>query len=326
MRLRLVLFPLAVLLVAGGLAVYAARNGPEEPPKARPTGAGPGAIPPPVKEEPFTVDNVRVEVVPVVESFPARVSAPEAIEVRTTLRNAPVEKVLVRAGETVKKGQLLVKMSGAALERALEAARKDGDAKTAALAEEGLANLEVRSPADGVVHLIDARSGEVPLVSKTRGPLPLLVLFDWTRTSFEGNAPASIAGFLGGAPELFVRVGAGKPVRAKITRRGEPAADGSVAIEAVPLEPPADLPEPGQDAWIQVLTGTKEAFVVERAAIREEGGRTVVHVVDAARRRTVRPVVVGAQAASGRVAVSGLDRFEQVAVWPASSHHPGGKS
>ena len=326
MRLRLVLFPLAVLLVAGGLAVYASRSGPEEPPKVRSTGGGPGAIPPPVKEDPFTVDNVRVEVVPHVESFPARMNAPEAIEVRTTLRNAPVEKVLVRAGESVKKDQVLVKMSGAALERALEAATKAGDAKTAALAKEGLANLEVRSPADGVVHQIDASAGEIPIVSPTRGPLPLLVLFDWTRTAFQGSAPASIAGFLVGDPEIYARVGPGKPVRAKITKRGEPAADGSVAIEAVPLEPPAVLPAPGQEAWLQVLTVTKEAFVVERAAIREEGGRTVVHVVDAARRRTVRPVVVGAEAASGRVAVSGVDRFDQVAVWSASpTHGPGGK-
>ena len=326
MRLRLVLFPLAVLLVAGGLAVYASRGGTEAPPTVRATGTGPGAIPPPVKEEPFTVDNVRVEVVPIVESFSARVSAPEAIEVRTTLRNVPVEKVLVRAGESVKKDQVLVKMSGAALERALEAAKKAGDAKTEALAREGLANLEVRSPADGVVHQIDARAGEIPLVSPTLGPRPLLVLFDWTRTAFEGSAPASIAGFLVGDPALFVRLGPGKPVRAMIRKRGEPAADGSVPIEAVPLDPPVVVPTPGQEAWIQVLTGTKEAFVVERAAIREEGGRTVVHVVDAARRRTVRPVVVGAEAASGRVAVSGVDRFEQVAVWAASAaHHPGGK-
>ena len=325
MRLRLVLPPLVVVLVAGGLAVYASRGGHEEPPPVRP-GPIPGAIPPPVKEDPFTVDNVRVEVVPRLESFPARVNAPEAIEVRTTLRNAPVEEVLVRAGQAVKKDQLLLRLSGAALARALEAAKKAGDAKMEALAAEGLANLEVRSPADGVVHQIDARIGEVPLVSKTRGPLPLLVLFDWTRTAFEGNAPASIAGFLKGDPEVYVRLGSGRPARAMITKRGEPAADGSVAIEAVPLDPPTVVPAPGQEAWIQVLTGTKEAFVVDRAAIREEAGRTVIHVVDAARRRTVRPVVVGAEAASGRVAVSGVDRFEQVAVWPAgSSRGPGGK-
>jgi hypothetical protein len=323
MRPRVVLAPLAVLLVGGvlWLALPTGRGGAAPPtsPAADPVRKAPAA--PRESEEEFDVAPVRVEMVPRVESFPARVRAPDATEIHTTLRNTPVEEVLVRRGQAVKKGDLLVKMNGASLERALEAAKKSGDAATEAKARDALANLEVRSPVDGVVHLVEASRGEIPIVAK-KGPLPLLVLFDWTRLSFDGTAPGPVAGFLTDDAELFVNVGTGRPARAMIVKRSAPAPDGSVAIEAVPLDPPPVAPASGTTVMLEVRTGQSEAFVVDRAAIREEGGRTVVDVVDAARRRTVRPVVVGGEAPSGRVAVSGVDRLEQVAVWRRKSPVP----
>lgn len=324
MRPRVVLAPVVVLLVGGVLWLMMPGGQGGAPPASAPTppaGGSVGHAPAPPREEEFDVQPVRVESVPRVESFPARVRAPDATEIHTSLRNTPVEDVLVKRGQAVKKGDLLVKMNGASLERALEDAKKTGDAALEAKARDALANLEVRSPVDGVVHLVEASRGEIPIVTK-RGPLPLLVLFDWTKLAFDGTAPGAVVGFLKDDAELFVNVGTGRPARARIVRRSEPAADGSVAVEAVPLDPPPFAPASGSTVTLEVRTGQAEALVVDRAAIREEGGRTFVDVVDAARRRTARPVVVGAEAPSGRVAVSGVDRLEQVAVWRSKSPAP----
>jgi len=322
MRLRLVLPPLIVLLVAGGLAVLGSRwDGAAPPPEPAP-GPRAAAAPGPPRDS-WSARAVRPATLPQVESVPARVRAPAAVEVHGAVPNTPVAEVLVRAGDAVKEGQVVVRMSGAALERALAAAKEAGDAAAEAKARDALARLEVRSPADGVVHLVECSRGEIPLVTKS-GPLPLLVLFDWRSAVFEGSAPAAVAGFLRDGAEVLVRVGKGLAVRAKVIRRGEPAADGSVAIEAAPVAPPPVVPEPGEAAEIQVVTGSREVLVVPRAAVREEGGRTVVHVVSVTEELSRRHVVVGADAdaGGGDVEVSGVDRFESVAVWRAGAAGP----
>jgi threonine dehydrogenase-like Zn-dependent dehydrogenase len=75
------------------------------------------------------------------------------------------------------------------------------------------------------------------------------------------------------------------------------------------------VPEPGGEATIQVVTGTRDVLVVPRVAVRTEHGRSFVHVIPASGKQEAREVVVGSPAPEGRVEVSGVRKGESVAVW-----------
>jgi len=308
MRARLVVPPLLVLLTAGFLAIrHRGVGGPAPPPPPPPP-------PPAPVDEPHDVAPVRLQSIPRTESFPARVRAPERVEVFCPVPLTPVEDVRVKPGQAVKQGEVLFRMSATTWEKERVRARAAGDAKAAEEAEKNLASLEARSPVEGVVFLVEAVRGERPILARS-GPRPLVVLFDWRKLSFEGIAPPAAADLLSRKAPVFVRIGKDVLVPAGEVRAGQPAADGSLPVEILLDRPPATAPGPEDPAEIHVASGTKEVAVVPVRAVRQEGGRPVVHVVDVVGRLTPRQVVLGALLPGDLVEVSGLDRFESVAVW-----------
>jgi multidrug efflux pump subunit AcrA (membrane-fusion protein) len=316
MNARVLVLPAVVLAAAGGLALWA-RNRPV-PESPAPPGAGttvaPGAGGAGKAPAKFRPQPIRRQVVPKTEKVPARIRAPEPERILPTLRSTQVEEVHVRAGQAVKKGDLLVTFQDAGWRRALEKARKDGDAALAAEAEAALGNLEVRAPRDGIVHAVEARRGEIP-IRRGDGPLPLVVLFDWRTLSFEGNAPASLGEFLREDEPIWVRAGGGVRVPAAIVRKGVPDAEGSLPVTARPLEPPDSLPGPGDEAFLEVATGTKEVFVVPQAAVRTVDGQPTVSIVTVTGETVPRRVTLGDIHPGAWIEVSGVAPPDSVAVW-----------
>lgn len=320
MRARLVVPPLLVLLTAGFLAVrHASRGRTAPPPPPPPTGgaeeAAKGGRP---EDEPHKVVNVRTETIPRTESFPARVHTPERVEVFCPVLLTPVEDVLVTPGQAVNAGETLFRMSAAPWERELARARGAGDAKAVAEAEKALSSLEARAPVDGVVFQVDAIRGERPILHRS-GPRPLVVLYDWRKLSFEGTAPRAVAELLARKAPVFVRIGKEIPVPAGEVRTGEPGEDGSLPVEVWLGGPPTAAPGPEDPAEILVATGLKEVPVIPVRAVRFEGGRPVVYVVDVLEKLHPRTVVLGTLLPGGRIEVSGLDRFDSVAVWESDA-------
>ena len=312
MNARVVVIP-AVVVLAGGAIALLARD-PAKPPSTGPT-------PPPAQVQDTGIpkgewhpQNLRFHLGPKTERVPCKVRAPEPISVFPPVRATPVESVPVLEGQAVRKGDLLVTFSAAQWQRALAVAEKSGDAAAAAEARRGLANLEVRAPGDGIVYSLGARRGERPL--ETRGaPLPIVVLFDWRKLTYEATAPAALAEILARNPQVFVGSGKEFLVEGEIAVNGPAAADGSIPLVLRPKAAPRSLPEPGGAAEIHVVVGTEELPVVPATAIRKEGGRSVVYIVTITADLVRRPVVVGTPLGDGFVSVSGVAKGESVAVW-----------
>jgi hypothetical protein len=308
---RVVLLPLAVLLVGGGIALLGGRRAPVKPPADV---KAPPAVKQGIPEGEWHPQNVRTEMVPRTEKFPCRVLSPDPFEVTSAVRDTPVEKVLVREGEAVRKGDVLIVFADSQWKRALDAAVKARDDGKAAEARRMLDSLEVRTPADGIVYSLNVRRGERPFLTKGE-PLPLAVLYDWTKLSFEGTAPASLAEILAKGPLVFVRPGKGVPVEAEILRNGPVAADGSIPLVLRPKYAPGTVPEPGAEGEIHVVVGAKEVNVVPTTAVRMEGGRPVVYVVTITGDLVLRPVTLGFPVAGRFIEVSGVEKRESVADW-----------
>ena len=176
MNPRAIVLPLAVLAVAGGIALLSRGKAPPPPPAPGPAVHPPAADGLPKGEyEPW---NTRVQVAPTTERIPCTVRAPQPITILPTVGLTPVDTILVREGQAVRKGDLLLTFSAAPWERALAAAEKAGDRPRAEEARRALASLEVRSPMDGIVYALNARRGERPLELNGQ-PGPLVVVFDW---------------------------------------------------------------------------------------------------------------------------------------------------
>jgi biotin carboxyl carrier protein len=321
MNARVVAFPLLVLLVGGGVA-YLCR--PRTPPGAPLPGSPPiQDVPAPAhgggdggakKDRPFKAYPVRKGEVPKVERFPARVRTPDAVPVRTALTTTPVERVLVREGDAVKKGDVVARMLGATYERALAAAEKAGDPEAAAKAREALKSLDVVAPADGIVYRVDAREGERPLL-RNGVPLPLVTLYDWRQLSYEGTAPVELAELLRAGAEVFVQAGKEFPVAAKVEKALPPDGKGGIPLEVRPTAAPERVPEREGDAQICVATGKREVNVVPAGAVRMVDGRPTVDVVGLTGGVTARNVVVGLPSKGGFLEVSGVEMGESVAVY-----------
>jgi multidrug efflux pump subunit AcrA (membrane-fusion protein) len=185
MNPRVVLLPLAVLLVGAGIAILSKGRAPAPAPvdgkgPAPPADGKSGAAG--VPTGPWHAQNIRTHLVPSTERIPCRVLAPEPVTLLPTIASTPVETIVVREGQAVRKGDVLLTFSGAQWERARAAAEKSGDAGKLAEAKRALASLEVRAPGDGIVYAMNARRGERPL-SLNGTPSPLVVLFDWRQLS-----------------------------------------------------------------------------------------------------------------------------------------------
>jgi len=317
MNARILVFPLIVLLVGAGIGLWQGRESRPAAPAAAVPPAGAGAHGGGAGEAPgkdWRLDLVRKATRPKTEGFPARVVMPEAIPVVPAVVQAPVEKVLVHEGDVVKKGDLLCTLLGATYERALAAAEKAGNAPEVERAKKNLASLEVRAPEAGIVYRVDARPGERPILRDGR-PLPLVVLFDWRRLSYEGTAPASLADHLAAGAEVLVQSGKEFPVSATVEKSGPPAPDGGIPIRVRPAAPPSSVPDAAAGAEILVVVGRKEVLFVPRKALRTADGRTVVYVVSVTEELVPSPVVPGLSMPEGYVEVSGVESGEGVAVW-----------
>jgi biotin carboxyl carrier protein len=320
MNARAVAFPVAVLAVGAGIALLyrdgSPPAGPSGPPPVADDAADAHGAPAPVprKDRPHKVHPVKKREVPKVERIPARVRTAEAVLVRPSVVNTPVERVHVREGDAVKKGQVLVRMLGTTFERALAAAEKAGDAEAARKAKESLAALDVVAPADGIVYRVDARDGERPLL-RDGAPLPLVTLYDWKQLSWEGTAPAELADLLKAGAEVFVQTDKGPPVPAKVEKAHPADGKGGIPLEVRPLEPPERVPEKDGEARICVATGTQVVNVVVGAAVEMVEGRPTVFVVSLTGEVTPRNVVVGIATRDGYVQVSGVEVGESVAVY-----------
>jgi len=196
MNVRVLAFPLAVLLVAGGVALVARGEAPAAPP-APPAIRDDSGNGKPKPRGAWHPQNVRVVQGPKTEKFPCRVRAPEPLDVLPGLRGTPVEKILVKEGDAVTKGDVLLTFLAAPWERALAAAEKARDEKGIAEAKSALASLEVRAPADGIVYAVNARRGEMPILGRER-PIPLVIRRSRGRCHADGvtrpRRPARSAG------------------------------------------------------------------------------------------------------------------------------------
>lgn len=320
MNARAFAFPVAVLAVGAGIALLyrdgAPPEGPPGPPPVTdqpdPAHGAPQQVP--RKDRPFKPHPVKKREVPKVERIPARVRTAEAVLVRPSLLTTPVERVLVREGDAVKKGQVLVRMLGTTFERALAAAEKAGDAAAVAKAKESLAALDVVAPSDGIVYRVAARDGERPLL-RDGAALPLVTLYDWRQLSWEGTAPAELADLLKAGAEVFVQSDKGPPVPAKVEKAHPADAKGGIPLEVRPIAPPERVPEKDGEARICVATGTQVVNVVPGVAVETLEGRPTVFVVSITGEVTPRNVVVGIATKDGYVQVSGVEVGESVAVY-----------
>jgi hypothetical protein len=314
MNARVLLLPAAVVAVGGILWIAFPARAPGTAP------AGPaGPAPPPARKAPdarrFHPEPVRPTTLPKTEKVPCVARGPKPVPLYAPVAKTPVETIHVRPGQAVRKGDPLVTFLDAGWKRALEAARKAGKPEEIAAAEKALASLVLASPADGVVHSVDARHGEIPLVSTIHGPTPVATLFDAAALSLEGSAPGELAPFLAVGAVMPASTPGARPFPVRIESLGAPGPDGTLPFVARPLEPPEVAPDPGGPATLEVVTGKQEALVVPRAALRQEEGRTVVHVIPVQGEPVPRPVVVGLPVAGDRVAVTNVRLGESVAVW-----------
>jgi biotin carboxyl carrier protein len=310
MNLRVVVLPLAVLAVAGGIALVGRGKAPVPAPVPAPHAPAAGGLP----KGDYKPYRARIRVAPTTERISCTVRAPQPISVPPTVGLTPVETILVREGQAVKKGDVLLTFSPAPWQRSLAAAEKAGDRVKADAARRALASLEVRSPMDGIVYSLSARRGERPLEVDGQ-PSPVVVLFDWRLLTYEASASAALSEILAKNPQVFVETGKGRLVEAEIVVNGPAAADGSIPLVLRPRTAPPWVPEPGAKGEVAVVVGSHDAVVVPSEAIRTVGGRPTVWVVPVAGDPVPRTVVVGASLEGGMVEVSGLTTSESVAVW-----------
>ena len=316
MNLRLVVPSLLVLAVAGGILVYTSR-----PPGGK---GAPTPVPPPPPRDahrrggpdgPFHPEPVRIETLPTVHSIPATVDAPQEVVLTCSLPS-PFVEIPVHEGSAVRKGDLLARVRSEPFEKRLAEAIAAKDPAKEAKAREDLAQIEIRAPVDGIVFRLEVRVGDMPPRNRG-GPRPAVTLLDWTAIAFRATATGEAGRLVASGAPLFVRVPGGPRIPATATRVGEPAPDGSVALEVRPAEPPGAAPQPGAPGEILVLTGDHEAFVVPAAAVLVEKGQAVVYLVTTGGDLVRTTVIVGDAARGDRVEVSGVKRFDAVAVWDA---------
>jgi hypothetical protein len=144
------------------------------------------------------------------------------------------------------------------------------------------------------------------------------ILHDWRAVTFAARAPRELSSLLAVGTAVLVRSGDALAVPASVVSLGEPGEDGSVPLEARPLEPPEAAPEPGAAGEILLPTGEREGLVVPGAAILREEGRNVVLEVGITGDLTPRTVGVGQRLRGGFVEITGVPRGISVAVFEAA--------
>lgn len=228
-------------------------------------------------------------------------------------------EIPVREGQAVRKGDLLARAGTDSIVRALAEAEKRGDGKEAARLKEALSRAELRAPADGIVFRMEVTLGEMPPPPGPGGPRPVAVLHDWRAVTYAARAPRELASSLSVGAGVFVRSGDAPEIPAAVVSLGEPGGDGSVPLEARPLQPPESAPEPGAAGEILLPTGEREGLVVPEAAIRREEGRTVVLEVGITGDLVPRTVGVGRRLRGGFVEITGVPRGISVAVFETAA-------
>ncbi len=319
MTRRAVVSSLVVAAVAGGIA-WATRD---------PGGTTPGAVSPVVAPPPqvtgvspaaegggeWRAEPVRVQRVPRFEAVAARVRCPEAVDVGSGVR-APVEAILHRAGDTVEKGDILVRLSPGAWEAERDAARAAGDAKRLAAAEEALGGMEIRAPIAGVVYRVHAELGVMPPRTRT-GPGPLVTLFDWRLAVLEGEVTAELASLFAPGNEVILHLheGVADPVPGTVLSATPAATEGRLALRVALAGPPGVALVPDARATVLASTGEREVLVVPRSALRLTDRTATVRVVPVTGPPVERNVTPGETFPNGHIEIrDGLQRFESVAV------------
>jgi multidrug efflux pump subunit AcrA (membrane-fusion protein) len=329
--------PVAALAIGASIALFvSADDAPRSPVRvvtlpASPTGEpGPAHDPKvPVKDpDPWTLpwhaQPVRPRTIPLFEKLVARWASAPPVAVRAEVR-APVKEVLVKPGAAVVAGQTLLRMNGEPWEKERAAAEKAGDAARVAKAAHVLANLEVRSPADGVVFEIVARLGDIPLTGEKA--LPVAILFDWKSLRLDADAPEALAAFLAPGTYLGATLGDATAFEVEVASLGEPAPDGTRRLVVVPREPPTAAPDDAAaTARILVPTGTRDVLAVPQSSVKRRGDRDFVRVVGVTGTLVETEVALGTVVGEGLVeVVRGVRRFESVAVPGPSPAPPPGK-
>lgn len=313
--------PAVFVLLVGGALAWWSRGGqaPATAPVAEHPADGPGAAPPPAGGDQGSggprsrPEPVRARVSLRFERVAGRVSRPEPVAVTATVR-APVGELLVREGDVVEKGQILVRLLAAGWERERDEAEKAGDGERKRKAEDALSRLDVTAPEAGSVFRVDTSLGDPSFL----GPraVPLVLLFDWRRLEVACRAPKDLADLAARDTHVVIRFGGvGDQDVAGIVTSSTTREDGSVDFVVVPAAPPPAIPE--EDAGVAVLlpVGEREVLVVPRAALRRDNGRDVVDVVPVAGEPEMRVVTPGAAYEDGMVEIlEGLGRFESILV------------
>lgn len=300
-----------------------------------------------VKREPL------LQTVPVVGRLVARQSGTVA-----SRSAGPVAEVLVKVGDRVKKGEVLVRLvtetlkaqldlrlaelvrAQQELERierlratksaAFQASRYDTLVQDVAraraqlrVAQIELNNAEIRAPYPGVITIKHTETGAYLKVGD-----PVVAMVDDGQIEIEADVPvARIAGLATGAEVKFVVEGrAGSPYRARV-RAVVPVENPLTRTRAVRFLPEDRFSRDGiavnQSVTVEVpVSAARDVVSVHKDAVITRGDRTIVFVVDG-KVATVRPVRLG-EAIGGRFEVlAGLRPGDLVVVRGNERLRPG---
>ncbi|MHC4923113.1 MAG: efflux RND transporter periplasmic adaptor subunit [Planctomycetota bacterium] len=313
MEARTVVPAVLALAIGGALAVWYRGDG--DVPKQDPEPAGNESttdVPEPGKERPWRAEPVRRATIDSFEALSARIEAPDPVAVRSDV-NAFITELLVKPGDVVRKDQLLFRLNSKSWEDELARAREAKDADRVKEIEQ---SLEIRAPADGVVHEVHVLKGDrPPLGMEGEPPRPMLVLFDWRKLRFHAAAAKDLLPLLGEGARVRVQSPDGLTSEGIIDRRLEPEADGTIPIIARPVQPPETTPNLKGEAAVLLPTGKKHILVIPATAVERKDGRHLVQKIAITGERVPTFIVMGAAVGSGMVEVkSGLGLNESIAV------------
>ncbi len=328
MNLRAILPPVAAVAAGVALALLYHRSGPAPvagenaglplpqptpPPPAGGTMHHPAGAEGPEPPKAWQAKAVQPLKVPRTESVRAKVEGPDPVPVTSETR-AQVAAILVKPGQAVEKGELLVRLDGRTWEKERDAARKAGDAARVAKAERALAGLEIRAPVAGRVHRIDAELGMMPMRGP-KGAFPLVVLFEPPKMVFTAEVPAPLAAGLAPGTQVFLRAGDDLPGTGKVESVGEPGPGGTRRVVARAEDLPGNSAAPGGEGELLLVTGVQEVLVVPETAVALRGEQPVVWVVRVTSDLEERKVRLGRRLPGAVVEVlDGVKRFESVAI------------
>lgn len=258
-----------------------------------------------------------------------------------------VEKIYVKAGDRVTKGQLLARLdddaardSLAAAQSAYDQAVEDGTSTSALYAafvkarnayrqaERVVAGTVLKAPFGGTITEVNGTVGGSASPQASEGKKGFFELADTTRLQLVGNFTESDVAKLKVGQEAAVTFDAlpGTQATGKITQI-EPVAATSDNVVQYPVTVTfTQVPKQvrlGQTAGVQVEVGRAENVVsLPTTAISTAGGQSTVTLLrNGTQTRT--PVEIGVQGSAGTEITSGLQEGDQV-VPPAVSTTTGG--